>query len=231
MDSESSLPARGLAWHVEYRRGTASDLHALDLPEGRSINVMVPTAPALVLGSTQSPTLVNTQTATAMGVDVCQRRTGGGVVFVHPQHSVWVDVVIPRDDPQWVDDVARSSMWLGGAFVEALTACAVTDASVYTGNMVRGEFGAAVCFASAAPGEVFLLASNAREKVVGVSQRRGRSGARFQCILYRKWTPQEWSGHLTDADLVAATNELAVRSVDVSAEDLVGRLHRALEAR
>lgn len=230
MGTESSLPARDSAWHVASRRGTAGDLHALDLPEGRSIHVMVPTSPALVLGSTQSSTLVNAQTAAAEGVDICQRRTGGGVVFVHPEHSVWIDVVIPRDDSLWVDDVARSSLWLGNAFVAALTACDMTDIGVYTGDMVRGEIGAAVCFASAAPGEVFFFAAKDHMKVVGISQRRGRIGARFQCILYRKWKPQEWSGHLTDVAIATATNELAVRSVDVSAEDLVENLRRELDA-
>ena len=231
MDTDSSLPARGSAWRVERFTGSAGDLHALDLPDGRSINVMLPTAPALVLGSTQSSTHVDAQTATEMGLDVCQRRTGGGVVFVHPLHSVWVDVVIPRDDPQWVDDVARSSLWLGEAFVEALDACDISGVGTYTGAMRRGDVGHVVCFASSAPGEVFFDVSRLREKVVGISQRRGRSGARFQCILYRKWTPQEWSGHLTDEAVATATNELAVRSVDVRAEDLVEHLHRALDAR
>jgi lipoate-protein ligase A len=230
MGTESSRSARGSAWHVAHRKGTAGDLHVLDLPVGRSINVMMPTSPALVLGSTQLSSLIDTQTATAAGVDVCQRRTGGGVVFVHPEHSVWLDIVIPRDDRLWVDDVSRSSSWLGKAFVAALTSCDVTDISVYSGDMMRGDIGAVVCFASAAPGEVFVSTSNAQEKVVGISQRRGRHGARFQCILYRRWAPSEWSGHLTDADIAAETNKLLVRSVDVDADVLVENLRRELDA-
>jgi len=231
MDIDSSLPARGSAWRIERCRGSAGDLHALDFPEGRSINVMLPTAPALVLGSTQSPTLVNSQTASKMGVDLCQRRTGGGVVFVHPRNSVWVDVVIPRDDPLWVDDVARSSLWLGAAFVDALDACGISGVGMYTGAMKRGDVGDVVCFASSAPGEVFFDVSKVHEKVVGISQRRGRNSARFQCILYQKWAPQEWSCHLTDIAVATATNDLAVRTVDVRADDLVEHLHRALNAR
>ena len=152
-------------------------------------------------------------------------------MFVHPRHSVWVDVLIPRDDPHWIDDVTRSSLWLGDAIVEALASCGVTDLHTYTGPMERGEVGAMVCFASAAPGEVFGSTLKTAEKVVGISQRRGRYGARYQCILYRKWAPHEWAHHLTDEAVQTATNRLVVREVNVSADDVVKNLRRVLTGR
>jgi hypothetical protein len=49
--------------------------------------------------------------------------------------------------------------------------------------MVRSEWSSRVCFAGTGAGEV--LAGG--RKVIGISQRRSRNGARFQCALYRHW--------------------------------------------
>ncbi len=42
-----------------------------------------------------------------------------------------------------------------------------------------------MCFAGVGPGEVLL----GRRKLVGISQRRTRGGARFQCMVHVRWTP------------------------------------------
>lgn len=47
-------------------------------------------------------------------------------------------------------------------------------------------------------------------KVVGISQRRNRDGARFQCVLYRQWRPEEYA-HLFVSEAVRD----AVLSLDV----------------
>ena len=44
-----------------------------------------------------------------------------------------------------------------------------------------------ICFAGVGPGEVLLDG----RKVVGISQRRTRVGARFQCVVLRTWDPSE----------------------------------------
>ncbi len=227
MTAESSAPASTSSWRVEHHDGRADDLHSLDVSGGRSVHLMAPAKPALVLGSTQALSSVDTVRAATVGIEVCRRRSGGGIVFVHPLDSIWIDVHIPRNDPQWVDDVSRSSLWLGHAWVEALAECGIKGASVYDGPMHRGDFGAVVCFASTAPGEVFI----GDGKVVGVSQRRDRSGARFQCIVYRHWTPEVWSGLVTDASASTATAMLNVSDVVVPREVLLDRLRQALENR
>ena len=184
---------------------------------------MTPSTPALVLGSTQHLSVIDEQRAAAAGMDVCQRRSGGGIVFVDPIDSIWVDVFIPRDDPLWIDDVSHSSIWLGRAWVDALHECGVVGAHVNDGPMHRGGIGAVVCFASSAPGEVFIE----DKKVVGISQRRGRDGARFQCIVYRNWSPEKWSEVLVGTASAKATENLKVECVQGSTDVLLVNLHRA----
>ena len=42
-----------------------------------------------------------------------------------------------------------------------------------------------VCFGGLGPGEVTVDG----HKLVGISQRRTRDGARFQCVVHRRWDP------------------------------------------
>jgi hypothetical protein len=53
--------------------------------------------------------------------------------------------------------------------------------------MERGAWGQLVCFAGLGPGEVTAGLGGA--KVVGISQRRTRAGARFQCAVPLAWDP------------------------------------------
>jgi lipoate---protein ligase len=166
-----------------------------------------PTVPAVVLGSTQShlmeavaeqaqgsrretaPTAIrrtrqpgnNGGVGPGFGdIDVVVRRSGGGAVMLEPGRVLWVDVVVPRDDALWVDDVSTGALWLGDAWVSALGEVGVAG-SVYRGLVDRSDVARAACFAGRAPGEV--IAPDGR-KIVGISQRRTRAGARFQCVLY-----------------------------------------------
>lgn len=53
--------------------------------------------------------------------------------------------------------------------------------------MRRTEWSATICFAGIGAGEVVSIKSGA--KVVGVSQRRSRQGAVFQCACLLRWEP------------------------------------------
>lgn len=147
--------------------------------------VLDTTAPAVVLGSTQDRALVDDDAAARAGVEVVRRRSGGGAVWVAPDDPIWVDVVLPRDDVRWDDDVGRSFLPVGRAWQAALDEVGVHDTAVHEGAMIRTARSDLVCFAGTGPGEV--LRSGA--KVVGISQRRTRAGARFQCALHRVWDP------------------------------------------
>jgi lipoate-protein ligase A len=174
-------------WRVERRSGSAESVHALDWPEP-----LVPTvwmidvdAPALVLGSTQSVADVDASALANDGIALVTRRSGGGAVLVEPADTVWVDLFVPRGDARWDDDVGRSFLWLGRAWQHALADLGI-DAEVHEGALACGAFGRQVCFAAIGSGEVTIGGA----KVVGLSQRRTRDGARFQCTTYLRWHPE-----------------------------------------
>ncbi|MBW3579247.1 MAG: hypothetical protein KY462_16240 [Actinobacteria bacterium] len=167
--------------------GSAATFHARPLPEpaARVVSVLEVDRPALVLGSTQPRTDADAAAVAGAGVELARRRSGGGAVLLVPGEALWVDVVVPRDDRLWDDDVHRAGHWLGAAWVAALADVGVV-AEAHTGPLVRTQWSRLVCFAALGPGEV----RTGGRKLVGVSQRRTRHGARFQCLALRHWDPQ-----------------------------------------
>lgn len=172
-----------MSWRVERFREPPRGSHAREVPSPatRAVWVFEPTEPALVLGSTQARAVVRSD----VEVDVVARRSGGGAVMVVPGEVLWVDVVVPADDALWDDDVGRSFAWLGATFQAALAEVGVTT-SLHRGALVRTRWSDRVCFAGLGPGE---LRNAAGQKVVGLSQRRTRAAARFQCALLGTWDP------------------------------------------
>lgn len=185
-------------WRVEHCAGTAQELHdaaASDPVDGRSVVVQHVAGPSLVLGSTQPASDVDAERAAALGIEVARRRSGGGAVLLRPDDHVWVDLVVPSDDPLAEDDVERAAWWVGRAWVAAL---GLDDPGggrvvVHRHGVSDRDAGRVACFAALGPGEVELDG----RKVLGVSQRRTRSGARFQCIAYRTWEPERLLSLLT----------------------------------
>jgi len=214
------------AWVVEHHRGPADELHQLEQPAGggRRIWVLEATAPAVVLGSTQDPAVVDRGAAAAAGVDVVRRRSGGGAVWVSPGEPLWVDVLVPRGDALWDDDVGRGFVPVGRAWQRALAAVGIEATEVHEGSLVRTRWSDLVCFAGLGPGEV----RRGGAKLVGISQRRTRAGARFQCAVPFDWDPSPLAALLVDGPAAA---ELADVGAGVGAVDpgaLVGALVTAL---
>lgn len=183
----------------------------------RRVEVLVPTVPAVVLGSTQAAP------AGSAGIEVVRRRSGGGAVLVTPGDPLWVDVDLPAGDPLWSDDVGASFGWLGAAWAEALG-----SGDVHDGPFEPGPWGRTVCFAGRGPGEVVVDGA----KVVGLAQRRTRAGARFQCAVLSRWEP----GPLIDvvvpvADRSVARAELAGVARGVSLDGLLDRFLAVLAGR
>jgi lipoate-protein ligase A len=218
------------AWRVEHRRGAAADLH--DRPLGpaveRAVVVLEPARPALVLGSTQPALDADGPALRERGVDLARRRSGGGAVLLVPGESLWVDVELPRDDELWDDDVGRAFHWLGRAWADALASLDV-HGDAHTGRLIESRWSRLVCFAGLGPGEVLV----AGRKVVGVSQRRTRAGARFQCVVHRRWDARPLLELLamTDDDRRDAAHDLAevADGLDVDAEIVVDALLRVLQ--
>jgi len=172
-------------WTVEHRRGSAAHHHGLDVPDParRSLWAFELDEPALVLGSTQRAADVDEPAADRLGVAVVRRRSGGGAVLLEPGQVAWIDVVVPRGDALWHDDVAVAAEWLGETWVRTLVDLGLAGGSVHRGGLACGALGSVVCFGGTGPGEVLVDG----RKVVGLSQRRTRAGARFQCSVPIRW--------------------------------------------
>jgi len=169
------------------REGTAEELHHSVLPVERGVWLLTPTRPAIVLGSSQKDEDVDHAFCAANGIDVVRRRSGGGAVYVHPTESFWIDIVVPRGDALWNDDIGKSMWWIGDWWVALLADAGVVSAQVHRGAFERNDWSDIVCFAGKGSGEVFPQESHAQQKIVGISQRRTRDYARFQCIAYFQW--------------------------------------------
>lgn len=117
------------------------------------------------------------------GLDLVKRRSGGGAVVVAPSAQVWIDLFVPRDDPLHEDDVGRAADWVGDLWTAVLGADAGAAKSVQpVRRFAPTRFSRSVCFSGLGPGEVTVDG----KKVVGVSQRRGRSGAWFFAMALRE---------------------------------------------
>ena len=199
---------------------SAADFHASEVPEPaeRAVWVADPDAPALVLGSAQPESDLRPDVA----IDVVRRRSGGGAVLVVPGDLLWVDVIVPADDPLWDADVSRASHWLGDVWAAALAELGV-EGSVHKAGLVRSRWSSSVCFAGRGPGEVTL----GDRKVVGISQRRTRSAARFQCAALGRWDPSALLSLLA-IDARFSDLERMATGADVPLDDLLAAFLRNL---
>ena len=217
------------AWEVRWERGSAATFHGRPLPSEpvRSVQVLEVDRPALVLGSTQPESDADPAALALAGVELVWRHSGGGAVLLEPGAVLWVDVVLPRGDPLWSNDVGVAFHWLGRAWVGALGELGIT-ADVHEGPLGRTRWSRLVCFAGLGPGEVTVGVA----KVVGIAQRRTRDGARFQCALLHRWEPGATLSLLSldAADRTRAAADLAVAAagIDQPAATLVEALVRHL---
>lgn len=208
-----------MSWVIGRERGPVADLHrrsaeAASSPDVlRTVSLMEPAAPAIVLGSAQPESHVDADAARAAGVDVVRRRSGGGAVYVSSSSVLWVDILIPHGDPLWERDVGRATWWVGEAWQRALERVGVTGSSVWRAGMRRTAWSDLICIAGTGPGEVLL----ATAKVVGISQRRTRSATLFQTVVVVEWVPEVLIGLLCippgDRDRARSDLALAARGV------------------
>ncbi|MBM3805710.1 MAG: lipoate--protein ligase family protein [Actinobacteria bacterium] len=182
-------------WRFTHLRDSAESVHGRDLPAERAIWRASIRESALVLGSKQGSSIVDQKSCDADRILVVRRRSGGGAVFLELDQHLWVDLVIPCDDELWKDDVGRAMWWVGDLWADALAACEVADRDqlkVHRGGIERSSFFDSICFGGLGPGEVTLNG----KKVVGISQRRTREMARFQCVVHRRWSSAAYRKYL-----------------------------------
>lgn len=212
-------------WRVEQWEGPAGEFHGLDPEHVRAVRSVRVSRPVIVLGSTQPAGDIDAAAAARLGIEVARRRSGGGAVYLHPDDSTWVDITIPRDDELWVDDVSTSMRWVGDAFASVLgPALAAGAPAVHDGPFRAGVLSRAYCFAGLAPGEVTVGGA----KIVGVSQRRGRPGARMQCVVYHRIDPAYFATCFADAGISSAVRDVPVALSPLGRSELLDALVAAL---
>ena len=227
-----------MSWTVEHHRGGADDLHHLGLEApGRTVLVMELDHAAVALGSTQSDAVLNPAALRSPGPGrdpraVTRRHSGGGLVVMNPGEVVWVDVVIPAADPLWRVDVGEAFVWLGRVWAEVVArrlASVDPPPVVHRGAPRHADLGRAVCFAGVGSGEVMV----GDRKVVGLSQRRTRDWARFQCLVHGHFDAEDsmsvLAPHLTtgvfgDRLRARLAGGVGVVALDGLVDDLVARL-------
>jgi len=168
------------AWPVLERRATPAVLHGdpPDPHDRRLACVCVPVGPAVVIGSGQSDSDFDDERLRAAGLDLVRRRSGGGAVLVAPGCQVWLDVFVPNGDVLAETDIGRSFYWLGQAFADAIAKVLglpadQAEVEVHRGAAQKTPWSKVLCYAGLGSGEVTV----GGRKVVGMSQRRSRSGA------------------------------------------------------
>ena len=213
-----------MSWQVSITEGEAGAFHrrvpAVDTPARVWVRRL--TRPALVLGSTQPDALVRDERARADGIEVCRRRSGGGLVYLDPATDCWIDLIVPRDSALWHHDVGLAFHWVGEHWASTLAPLlqphppagpdgpdGVSDSVgrsslrprpiVHRGSTRGAAAGSVWCFAELGHGEVSLGGS----KVVGLSQRRTRTWLRIQTLVVGDWPAQRLAGYV-DPDRMAA---------------------------
>jgi hypothetical protein len=216
----------GPRWAWERTSGPIDRLVGAEIPDPtrRLARVVEADHTAFVIGSTQPEPGPSSPVAHA------RRRTGGGGVLVVPGELLWVDIVVPRSDPWWDDDVGRAAHPVGRAWATALRRLGL-EAHVHRGPMVVTPWSRSLCFAGLGPGEVRV----GGRKVLGIAQRRSRHGACFQCAvpLRPPGRASVVAAGLTGADADAAAARLAgdADAVGRPASAVLDALAAALDGR
>jgi lipoate-protein ligase A len=214
---------------VERASGSAGELHARPFPDrpARSLWSFDVSVPAMALGSRQPVDSVDVAACAREGIEVVRRRSGGGAVLLLPGEVEWVDLVVPAGDAGWTDDLRASMVQVGERWCEALDGLVTGIVHVHRGGVERTAWSDLVCFAGVGPGEVLI----GDRKLVGISQRRTRAGARFQCAIHRRYDAVR-TASLLAGPLPAGPppDAVAVLPPEVGRDELVARLVEAFTA-
>ena len=218
---------RALPWTVERILADPLDTFSLDPFEGfgehggaglsRLVRVRTVTRPAIVLGAAQRNEAIDHEDAEGNGIAVVRRRSGGGAVWLDASSVSWIDVLIGVGDPLWKADVAEAFWWLGDLWANSLRAHDRSlDVAAYQGPLLTNEWSKLICYAGLGPGEVTIDGS----KVVGISQKRTREAALFQCGVLHGWDPSMLLHYcvLGDDDRSRAYEDLEEACTTVSPE-------------
>lgn len=178
-------------WNERTIRGTVAELHGSTEEvnsKSREIIWRDPTDTAMVLGSAQDESVLDADAVCTRNISIVRRSSGGGAVLVKPSNMIWFDIMLPRDDVHWTDDVNVSFLWIGHAIARALKTCRVQGITTQGAINQRNQWTSLVCYAGIGPGESSVWG----KKVIGISQKRKRMVAHYHCNVIREFDATEF---------------------------------------
>jgi lipoate-protein ligase A len=107
--------------------------------------------------------------------------------MVGPDAQLWLDVFLPAGDPLSERDVGKAFSWLGRAAAGAISSVTGRAAEPHAGTLVATRWSPMLCFCGLGTGEVRVDG----RKVLGVSQRRDRTGSTFRLMVLLALEPEE----------------------------------------
>jgi lipoate-protein ligase A len=131
-------------------------------------------AAAVVLGCSRRPTPRMSVRASAAGVDLCARQTGGGAVLAGPW-MLGASIVLPVGHPLVVGSIPLSFRWLGRAHASWLQSIGVAAHAVPCPAAPPDPGLSWACFARLSHWEAEVDG----RKIVGLAQARRRNGVVF----------------------------------------------------
>jgi len=205
---------------VEVREfvGSAEELHALPMPtdgEQAQLWIMRPTAPVVVMGSSQRPEMFDLAALARDGIELAARRSGGGAVFIDPAVTVWVDVLAPRSSELWSSELTENFLLVGRRWQQALGVLGHATNLCETSSP-RTAASSLACWAGIGWGELTVGPA----KVLGLSQRRTRWGSRVQAMAVLDASSARVQHYFRDEFRPDLTNAVATTTVDAIPQDL-----------
>lgn len=222
----------GARYEVVVDRASAAEFHARTVPDPPRPAIWHHriTGPALVLGSAQSPDVVDAEACRRVGVDIVRRRSGGGAVLLTPGEVTWVDVIVPRGSAGWAADVHAPMVWLGDRLAEAFALAGAPPTAVHRGRLRSTPWSTTICFDGLGAGELTSAAADTPgAKLIGMSQRRTRGWARLQCCWYSRHDHADLTAllvpdHRPEPDRLGAVATVPRAIGDAAIEELPGVL-------
>lgn len=196
--TEPTRPPATDGWATNATTGSAASFHDRLPADDTGPQVWIHTIerPAIVLGSTQPDDLVDHDRARADGIEVCSRRSGGGLVWIDPATDCWIDVIVPKGSGLWRDDIGTAFHWLGETWADVLRHFDI-EATVHR-TSASSPVGTVWCFADLGHGELSLHGS----KILGLSQRRTRNWTRLQALVLGSWPGAAMNRYVDPAAMI-----------------------------
>lgn len=174
-----------------------------------------PTDAAIVVGRGQQAAWF-----AAAAIPVVARFSGGGAVLMD-DGLLSLDVLVPAGHPLLDGDLGAPFEVVGAAWASALEGLDIPDVALHRGPSTtprrvseRDRLVASICYATLGRGEV----TSTGRKIVGLAQRRRRTGALLQCGLLRRWQPE-----LLLAALGAAPHDEQIAAAAAGIDDFLDR--------